>query len=88
MDNIIYSKTLRIAKDSPDGETPLRLLVTQEVNAVIVWLDGVSDSEQPMVPLRVYSNYRKNEAIEDGVRLAKLDLAALERRAIDIQEYV
>jgi hypothetical protein len=83
MDNVLYSKTLRPAGESHDGETPLRLVVTLEVNAAIVWLEGL-DRSPPMVPLRVFSTYHKNLAIEEGVRLAGLDVSTIERMAFDI----
>jgi hypothetical protein len=87
MDNVLYSKTVLPARESHDGETPLRVLVTEEVNAIIIWLDG-TDTDPSMTPLAVFSNYQKNKAIEVGVSLANLDGPDLFERALAIRRLI
>ena len=37
MNNVLYSATITPAKDSPDGESPHQILLTQEANGFAVW---------------------------------------------------
>ena len=37
MQNIVYCATIAPAKDSPDGESPHQIALTQEINGFAIW---------------------------------------------------
>ena len=43
---VIYRSIIVDADKSPDGETPTEIVVTQEVNTLLVWLCGHNEGSQ------------------------------------------
>ena len=66
MNNVLYTATIVLAKDSPDGESPHQIVLTQEINGFAIWewsFDIAADA-----PLQWHRN--RDAAIEAAVLLA------------------
>lgn len=66
MKNIIYEKTIVPASKSEDGQTPTRIILTQEVNGDAVFHSGFRGT----CVLQWFDPYQRNMAIEQAVALA------------------
>jgi hypothetical protein len=64
-DSVIYSKTILTCKESEDGETPTQVVLTEEKNCYIIWLEGFNYSNHV---LEVCSFFYKDRAIEKAVK--------------------
>jgi hypothetical protein len=66
MNNILYCATIAPAKESPDGDSPHQIILTQETNGFAVWessFDIATDA-----PVQWHRN--RDAAIEAAVLLA------------------
>jgi hypothetical protein len=75
VENILYSCVYVNGANSPDGETPSIIYVTNEVNCVAVWN---SEFETPNTIIEHFNN--TNEAIEFAVDLGRQYKAARIKR--------
>jgi len=70
MNAIIYGRTTRPAKDSPDGETPTAILVTKEANGFAVFLQSYEEGSKMLRYWYGEGPSIRADAIEYGVKLA------------------
>ena len=77
MQNEIYAKTVTPARDSADGETPTRVVLTEEVNGYAIWLQG---HEYEGALLYFATSALRSAAIERAVKLGELSELELARR--------
>jgi len=65
MKGIIYDKVIVSCSESYDGETPMKLYLTEEVNGYAVWLQHCED--KPLEVLKWFSEWQRQMAIEFAV---------------------
>ena len=68
--NVLYKKNIVPAAQSPDGETPTAIWVTEEVNGYAVWLTG---HDEGTILLDHFHYPGKDAAIEAGVDFARME---------------
>jgi hypothetical protein len=73
MDNVIYTKTIVPMADSPTGEDLTLVVLTKEVNALLIWFAWPEGAK----PIEVFKVGSLNQAIERAVDLGRLGLADL-----------
>jgi len=69
MHNEIYQRTIIPAGKSAEGETPVRIFVTEEINCHIVW---GSSHELGQVMLKLFQ-FSRNNALEYAILHAAAD---------------
>ena len=67
MEGVLYSSVVLSAKDSPSGEDPTILYVTEEKNFLLCFLHGYNGFEM----LKHFYTFEKQKAIEFGVDKAR-----------------
>lgn len=72
MKNVLYSKTIVQARDSEDGDTATVLYLCEEVNALVIWVNGYDGMEF----VKKFYAFEKDKAIEEAVKLGEKRIEA------------